>query len=47
MSKKINPILFKEYDSFSDWEKAVETIPDTTEKGDAMEYLVCYLSIGQ
>lgn len=41
--KKINPILLKEYKSFSDWEKAVEAIPDTTEKGDAMEHLTYFL----
>lgn len=40
--KKINPILLKPYSSFSEWETAVETIPDTTEKGDAMELLVYF-----
>ena len=41
--KKINPVLLNEYKSFSDWEKAVEAIPDTTEKGNAMEHLTYFL----
>lgn len=40
--KKINPVLLNECNSFSDWEKAVEAIPDATEKGDAMELLTYF-----
>lgn len=40
--KKINPVLLNTYLSFSEWEAAVETISDTTEKGDAMEHLVYF-----
>lgn len=40
--KKINPILLNTYLSFSEWEDAVETISNTTEKGDAMEHLVYF-----
>ena len=40
--KKINPILLNTYLSFSEWEAAVETISNTTEKGDAMEHLVYF-----
>lgn len=41
--KKIHSVLLKSYDSFSDWEKAVEAIADTTEKGNAMEHLTYFL----
>ena len=42
MKKKIHPVLLKRFCSFSEWEKEVETIPDTTKKGDAMELLVFF-----
>lgn len=41
--KKINPILFQNFSSFNEWEKAVETIADTTEKGNAMELLTFFM----
>lgn len=41
--KKINPILLSSFTSFAEWEKAVETITDTTEKGNAMEHLTYFL----
>lgn len=41
--KKTNPILLTGFNSFTEWEKAVETIADTTEKGDAMEHLTFFL----
>ena len=41
--KKINPILLSSYTSFAEWEKAVENISDTTEKGNAMEHLTYFL----
>jgi superfamily II DNA or RNA helicase len=40
--KKINPILLTPYNSFEEWEKAVEGISDTKEKGDAMELLAYF-----
>ena len=40
--KKINPLLLQPYNSFEEWETAVETISDTTEKGDAMEYFALF-----
>ena len=40
--KKINPILLKHHTSFEEWESDVESIQDTTEKGDAMEHLSCF-----
>ncbi len=40
--KKINNVLLNPYASFDEWEKAVESISDTTEKGDAMEHLTYF-----
>ncbi|MEG0962858.1 MAG: DEAD/DEAH box helicase family protein [Lachnospiraceae bacterium] len=40
--KKINSVLLTKYASYTEWETAVETITDTTEKGDAMEHLVYF-----
>lgn len=41
--KKINHVLLQNFSSFSEWEKAVEAITDTTEKGDAMELLTYFM----
>lgn len=40
--KKINSALLREFSSFSEWEKAVEAINNTTEKGNAMEHLTYF-----
>ena len=42
MMKKKNCLILENYESFSAWEAAVEKILDTTEKGNAMEYLVYF-----
>lgn len=40
--KKINPILLSKFSSFLEWEKTVERIKNSKEKGDAMEHLVYF-----
>lgn len=43
--KKIHSTLYKLFNSFSEWETAVEAIPDSNEKGSAMELIVYFYFI--